>query len=81
MDLMPRLPRSAWVTLVSHALSAVGTGMTMPFLIVYLHGVRGIAVGTAGLAAATVGVGALMTNLAGGMAIDRFGARAALIGG
>ncbi|TLP66158.1 MFS transporter [Microbispora triticiradicis] len=81
MDLMPRLPRSAWMTLVSHALSAVGTGMTMPFLIVYLHDVRGIAIGTAGLAAATVGVGALMTNLAGGMAIDRFGARAALIGG
>ncbi|MFI6507706.1 MFS transporter [Streptosporangium sp. NPDC050855] len=79
--LIPRLPRSAWTTLVAHALSAVGTGMTMPFLIVYLHDVRGIAVGTAGLAVSMVGVGALAATMAAGVAIDRFGARAALIGG
>lgn len=81
MSPIPSLPRPAWMTLVAHALSAVGTGMTMPFLIVYLHEVRGIGLGTAGLAAAMVGAGALAANPAGGMAIDRFGARAALVGG
>jgi MFS family permease len=40
--LVPRLPRLAWLVLGGDALSAVGSGLTLPFLLVYLHQARGI---------------------------------------
>jgi MFS family permease len=62
-------------------LSAAGSGLTLPFLLVYLHQVRGISYGLAGLAVAALALAAIFGKLLGGALTDRFGARQALIGG
>jgi MFS family permease len=79
--LLPDLPRAAWVLLGGDSLSALGTGLTLPFLLVYLHQVRGIEIGLAGLAVATIAVAGLAGNPVGGSLSDRFGPRNALIFG
>jgi MFS family permease len=79
--LIPSLPRDAWAVLGADAVSAAGTGLTLPFLIVYLHGVRGIPVAVAGLAVSMVAAGSVAGNLAGGTLSDRLGPRDALIVG
>jgi MFS family permease len=78
---IPRLPRGAWVVLAGDALSAIGGGMTLPFLLVYLHAVRGLSLTLAGLAVATVAVSSLVGNPLGGVLTDRFSARSVLVGG
>ena len=79
--LVPRLPRLAWLVLGGDALSAVGSGLTLPFLLVYLHQVRGIGYGLAGLAVSSLAFGSVFGNLFSGVLTDRFGARQALMGG
>jgi len=79
--LLPDLPRNAWIVLGGDALTAVGSGLTLPFFVVYLHRVRGIELGIAGLALATIAVGSLAGNAIGGALTDRIGSRrAATIG-
>ena len=57
------------------ALNYVGTGMFVPFLLIYLHNVRGFGLQTAGLVSATfAGVG-MVVALGAGPAVDRVGAR------
>ncbi|RHW23400.1 MFS transporter [Nocardioides immobilis] len=63
------------------ALSAVGSGMTLPFLLVYLSQVRGIDVGVAGLAVATVALAGFAGNPVGGWLSDVIGSRRALVCG
>lgn len=79
--MIPRLPRAAWVLLGGDGLSAIGSGMTLPFLLVYLHSIRGLSLPLAGLAVATVAVVALAGNPIGGVLSDRVNARATLTGG
>jgi MFS family permease len=79
--LVPRLPRRAWVVLGGDILSAVGSGMTMPFFIVYLHRVRGLGLGVAGLVLATVAFASFAGNVIGGSLSDRVGSRRALMVG
>lgn len=71
----PPLPRAV-VTLQAGALvNAFGNGLVLPFLLIYLHNVRGIALGPVGL---IVGTGAVTSIVAGplfGTLIDRFGGR------
>jgi MFS family permease len=81
MRLVPDLPREAWVLLGGDSLSALGTGLTLPFLLVYLHQVRGIDLELAGLALSTVAVAGLAGNPVGGSLSDRLGARNTLIFG
>lgn len=76
---VPRLPRAAWILLAGDALSAVGSGLTLPFLLVYLSRVRGIDLGLAGLAVSTVAIAGLLGNPAAGSLSDRFGARRTLV--
>lgn len=76
---VPDLPREAWVLLGGDSLSALGTGLTLPFLLVYLHQVRGIDISLAGLAVAMVAVAGLAGNPVGGSLSDRLGPRNALI--
>ena len=45
--LVPRLPRLAWLVFGGDALSAVGSGLTLPFLLVYLHQIKGTSYGLA----------------------------------
>ena len=63
------------------ALSAIGSGLTLPFLFVYLHSGRGLAAGLAGLAVSALALAGLVGNLAGGILSDRFGPRNALAAG
>jgi len=79
--LVPRLSRSAWVVLGADTLSAVGTGMTLPFLVVYLHRMHGFSFPLAGLAVALVAAASFGGNPVGGWLADRFGPRNALATG
>jgi MFS family permease len=57
------------------ALNYVGTGMFVPFLLIYLHSVRGFGLQTSGLVSAVyAGVG-MVVALGAGPAVDRVGAR------
>ena len=72
---LPSLPRAAWQLLAAGSLSAVANGLTYPFLVVYLHRVRDLSLGTAGVAAATIATAAIAVNLAAGPLVDRLGPR------
>jgi MFS family permease len=79
--LVPSLPGRAWLVLGGDAISAVGSGLTLPFFVVYLTQVRGIDLGLAGVMLSTVAVAGLVGNPAGGRLVDRIGARPAVIVG
>ena len=56
-------------------MNAFGNGITLPFLFIYLHNVRGIGLGVVGL---VIGAHALVSIVAGpfsGVLVDRFGGR------
>lgn len=78
---MPQLPRDAWVVLGGDTLSAVGSGLTLPFLLVYLSRVRDIDLVTAGLAVSTVALAGLAGNPVGGWLTDRLGSKRSLVCG
>lgn len=79
--LVPRLPRPAWVVLAGDAASAVGTGMSAPFMLVYFNRVCGIDMTVAGLAVSAIAAASFVGNLLGGWLGDRIGARDTLIAG
>jgi MFS family permease len=66
---------------VGIAFSALGSGLTMPFLYVYLAEVRGIATATVGLLFAWMGLLGFLGSPLGGTLIDRFGPRPVMITG
>jgi MFS family permease len=80
-NVVPRLSPRAWLVLGGDALSAVGGGLTMPFFLVYLHRVRGIELGVAGLILSAVAVAGLAGNPVGGWLADRVGPRRAVVAG
>src|SRR5918911_1895593 len=55
-----------------------GNGVVGPFLIIYLHNVRGISLGIAGLIVASSSAAALASGFVGGALSDRLGPRAVL---
>src|SRR2546421_47985 len=57
-----------------------GNGVIGPFLIIYLHNVRGISLGVAGLIVASSSAAALCSGFVGGALADRLGPRAVLSG-
>src|SRR3712207_6179892 len=74
------LPREGRFLLSIVVLEFIGTGLVLPFNVVYLHEVRGFALSDVGL---LLGVPALVGLLAvgpGGTAIDRIGPRTVQIG-
>lgn len=77
-SLAPRLPRAVWALELGGLVNAFGNGFVYPFLFIYLHNVRGFALGTSGLIVGTNAAVALVVGPAGGAAADRFGARRAL---
>jgi MFS family permease len=79
--LVPVLPRPAWVVLGGDFVSAIGSGLTLPFLFVYAHRVRGLSDGAAGLVLATIALASLAGNPAGGVLADRWTARRAVMAG
>lgn len=66
---------------VGIACSALGSGLTMPFLYVYLAEVRGIPTSTVGLLFAFMGLLGFLGSPVGGTLIDRVGPRPVMIVG
>jgi MFS family permease len=77
-SLFPPLPREIWL-LQATGLAVFGTGVAIPFLVIYLHDVRGISLGLAGLVAASNGLCALVAGPVAGALADRIGARPTLL--
>lgn len=71
--LVPPLGRRAWWLLTGYTIEKVGTGLTVPFLIVYLSDVRDIGLAASGLVLSVVSV-------AGVVAIPLSGTAAVCIG-
>jgi len=71
--LVPALPRSVWILQAGGFTNALGSGLVFPFVLIYLHDVRGFGLGAAGLVAGTFGfVGIAATPIAGSL-VDRVG--------
>jgi MFS family permease len=81
LRLVPPLPRQAWVVLGGDALSAAGTGLSLPFLLLYLSRVRHLDLSMAGLAAAMIPLASFAGNPLGGWLADRAGPRNAVVAG
>jgi MFS family permease len=79
-SLDPRLPRDVYVLEVGALVNAFGNGVVLPFLLIYLHNVRGIPFGLAGLAAAVQSAAALASGFLGGTLSDRLGPKRVLLG-
>lgn len=75
----PRLPPLAWRLLGATTLSALGNGLVLPFLVVYLHDVRGLPTSVAGLVVAWQALVGFALAPLGGAVIDRVGPRPVLL--
>lgn len=74
-DVLADVPRSGRLLLLGVAVDALGTGLTLPFLVVYFREVRHIALPTVGVLMSLPPFVALVLLGPIGLAIDRFGAR------
>ncbi len=74
----PRLPRDVWLLQGGGVVNSFGNGIVLPFLVIYLHDVRGFGLGTAGLAVAVAAAGQLTAGVLAGPVIDRIGPRLTL---
>jgi MFS family permease len=79
-SLDPRLPREVYVLELGALVNAFGNGVVLPFLLIYLHNVRGIPFGLAGSAAAVQSAAALASGFLGGTLADRIGPKRVLLG-
>ncbi|MEH1165819.1 MFS transporter [Micromonospora sp. CPCC 205539] len=75
---LPRRPEARRI-LVGTLLSAIGRGLTLPFLFIYLTDVRGLTDTHAGLVIGWYGAVTLALSPLGGTLIDRFGARRVVV--
>lgn len=74
------LPREGRLLLSIVVIEFLGTGLVLPFHVVYLHEVRGFALSDVGLLLALPPLAGFVLTGPAGVAIDRFGARSMLIG-
>ncbi|MFL5961227.1 MAG: MFS transporter [Gaiellaceae bacterium] len=79
-SLDPRLPGDVYVLELGALVNAFGNGVVLPFLLIYLHNVRGIPFGLAGSAAAVQSAAALASGFLGGTLSDRLGPKRVLLG-
>jgi predicted MFS family arabinose efflux permease len=79
-SLNPQLPRDVWILQAGGLANMFGNGVIGPFLIIYLHNVRGISLGIAGLVVATGSLAAFASGFVGGALSDRLGPRVVLSG-
>jgi MFS family permease len=77
---LPALSRDLWIYELGVGLDALGRGATTPFVLIYLHDVRGFSLALAGLVAASFAAAGFGGTFAGGALSDRVGPRATLIG-
>jgi MFS family permease len=78
-SLDPKLTRDLWLLQLGGLTNAFGNGVVLPFLLIYLHNVRGIPLGLAGLAAAVNSAAALCSGFVAGSLADRVGPKRVLI--
>jgi MFS family permease len=78
-SLNPDLPRPVWLLQIGGLTNSFGNGVVLPFLIIYLHNVRGISLGLAGLAAAVNSAAAFGSGFVAGSLSDRIGPRRVLM--
>lgn len=74
------LPRAFWALWAGSFVNRLGT-MVEPFLAFYLTGVRGLSLTATGAVLALYGLGAVVSQVLGGVLTDRVGRRATLTGG
>ena len=74
----PALPRAVRILQLGGLVNAFGNGVVIPFMFIYLHNVRGMSLGVAGLVVATHAVASIVAGPIFGSQIDRFGGRAML---
>jgi MFS family permease len=77
-SLNPQLPLPVWLLQGGGVANSFGNGLALPFLVIYLHNVRGFSLGTSGLVVAVSSAGQLAAGIFAGPLIDRFGARRTL---
>ncbi len=77
-SLNPELPRPVWTLQAGGLANFFGNGVVIPFLIIYLHNVRGISLTVAGLIAAFNSVVAIPSGALAGALTDRLGAKRTL---
>ena len=73
--LIPQLPRTVQTLQLGGLANAFGNGVMLPFALIYLHNVRGIGLGTAGLVLATNAVVSIVAGPLSGTLVDRLGGR------
>ncbi len=73
------LPTSGRWLLSTVAIQTLGRGLTLPFTIIYLHEVRGFALGLSGTLMALIAVVALLVTMPAGSLTDRYGARVMIL--
>jgi len=75
------LPTEGRWLLSTVAIQTLGRGLTLPFTLIYLHEVRGFDLGLSGALMSLIAITALLVTGPGGTLVDRYGARAILLGG
>src|ERR671937_2137076 len=75
----PHLSGTVWLVQAGGVVNSLGNGIVFPFIVIYLHNVRGISFSEAGLALSFGGVAALAAGLSAGSIVDRFGGRNTLL--
>ena len=80
-SLDPMLPRQVWLVQTGGVVNSLGNGIVFPFIVIYLHNVRGISFAAAGLALSGGAVAALAAGSAAGTFVDRIGGRNTLLVG
>jgi MFS family permease len=74
------LPREARLMLSVIAFEFIGSGLVMPFWVVYLHEMRGYSLDVVGVLIAVMAAAGVVVAAPGGMMIDRVGPRLAMVG-
>ena len=77
-SLDPRLPREVWLLQLGGVANSFGNGVVLPFLVIYLHDVRGFGLGLSGLVISVSAAAQLTAGLIAGPLVDRLGARPVL---
>jgi MFS family permease len=73
------LPREGKLLLSVVAFEFVGTGLVLPFWVVYLHELRGYSLDVVGILLAAMSAAGVAAAIPGGKLIDRFGARRVMV--
>src|SRR5436305_4189371 len=77
-SLDPQLPREVWLLQLGGVANSFGNGLVLPFLVIYLHDVRGFGLGVSGVVVAVSAAAQLTAGLVAGPLVDRLGPRRVL---